>query len=239
MADEPEVEDIAPTPAPLPDQLSPGKFDVADWLADVSYAGKTVEVFKQGQRLAELAELLEFIEKQEAVEEMMRRQLTKPVQIGAITDEQPSEQTQTLVQASATAEAIIEDLKGTGMLVVLQGLAPAERELVEKAVITTLKPAPAKFEEIDGEKVLLSEAHKGGREHPEFGKRIEHALIAKSIEKVGRENRWDESDWTPERVETDLQGKLLGPEYRRIANAAYEVNYVNYEIDQKVTLDFS
>lgn len=225
--------DSAVTDAPL----QPDVFDVAAWLDDTSYSGKKVEVFNRGQQLADLAELLEFIEARTAEKEQQSRQLTKPIAPKSIADDAEPEIDQLISDAQSQADAILESLKGTGATFYVQGVAPEVRRVMEEKIERSLKPVAAVYEGEGDERVQVEPPVLAGRQHPKFNETLEFELIARSIQKVEQGGKITDKKWTPEEVGA-LKGKLHGPEYRRLANATFDVNFFAYDIDSKVTLDF-
>lgn len=217
--------------------LAPESFDVNDWLNDTEYATKTVEVFNKGELLQELAELSEFVAKQHDLIE--RRKVNKQALIGSIADENDGVDYEALIaEAERSVDAIVESMRGTGIVVHLRGIAPGRRKVIEDKISRSIKPKPAKYEEIEGERVVVEEAVPGGRQSPEWATIYAIELTAVSIVKIVSANGAVQE--APVSVDTvrAMSERLITPEFTRLANAAYESNFYSYDIDSKVTVDF-
>lgn len=218
-------------PAAVASVLSAETFDVNSWLADTSYAGKIIEVFNNGDKLAAISELEAFIRNQNERRDRDARQL-----VSSITDE--DEVTGLITEAEQKIDALMASLIGTGMKIYFRGVAPKVREILEEKTARGLKPKAAVYEEIDGEKLLIEEGHSGGKNHPDFSTEYAFALTAATIIKLEFPNgATDEHKHTVDEVK-NYKGTLHGMEYRRIANAAFDANFHSYEIDGRVTVDF-
>lgn len=211
--------------------LAPDAFDLESWLDGTVYSGKRVEIFNRTDRLAEVAELTEFLEQQKAAQKENERQLIAPQ---SIADEPLAD---LIAGAEAQVDAIVESLKGTGIVFDLVGISPGERDVLEARVARGLKPRAAVYE-VDGEeKLLVTEAEGSGRAHPRFNDEVSYALAEKSIKQAALPGGRVMPPFDREALEK-LKGRVHGFEWRRLMNAVFEVNYFSYDIDSKVTLDF-
>lgn len=214
---------------------SPESFDVLDWLGDTAYADDSIEIYNNGPVLKEIGEIQADIANWEEEQRNATKNLLR--QPGAITDEEQRAD-ELIEELRERVSVLYASLKGTGATFNLLGLAPVKRDLERKKIAKSLKPAKPKFEDIDGEKVLVEEGHEGGLQHPEFDVTFENWLVANSISSVTRGGKESPGGMTPEKV-AKLRETLHTSEFRRLAAKVYDLNYFSVEIDQAVTSDFS
>lgn len=214
------------------EDISVETFELGDWLTGATYHGKEVEIFRDGDRLTEMAELLELVERQTAAVAEQKRNLIG--QDKSITDADPQD---IIDEAQARADEILESMRGTGMTFRLRGISPGERAVLEQKIARGFKPKPAKYEVIDGQKLEVEPATQGGTHHPEFSKAFAFALLSKCIVSVTVGGNHVADTFTPEQIE-NIRNTVLLPEYNRLSNALYDVNHAAYNIDSKVTVDF-
>lgn len=200
-------------------------FDVAAWLAGATYAHKSVEIFRDNDKLLAIAELQETITEVKKAKRESGRNLES---IADITD--------AVAEAEDAIASILASLKGTGIVFDVQGIEPGELKLIGDTVARKMKPVKAAvYDEESG--AIITEAHKGGREHPDYAKRFEEKLIARCIQGIttgGRALPVLDAEGVK-----NLRDKIHPMEFRRLSNTVSDLNYSAYDIDKEVTVDFS
>lgn len=204
-----------------PMQKALDEFSVDQWLDDATQAEDSIEIYNNGRLVKDLLELTQFIDNQrEKAKEDSRQLLTN----SSIADEAEISQ-----EVLDKIDALREELHGTGMVFHLKGIAPAERDMLDKKVQRSLKAVKASED---------TPAIPGGIEHPDYRDKWTETLIAKCIDKVvSPTGAVDSTKWTPERV-AKLRN-LPGVEFIRLSNAVFGAVFMTYEIEKLVDLDFS
>lgn len=222
------TEEIAP---PVAAALSSDVFDVNAWLADTNYAEDSVEVYNNGTLLRELSDLTDA-----AAQLQERVNANEKAVIKSIIDEQSTEIAAKLEQASEQIELLRESLRGTGVTFHFQGIPPEKRRLLQKALEKTLKEKPPV---VDDDGNITEPGYSGGSAHPDFPGKWETTLIRESFVKmVSMNGSVSDAKLTDEDIES-LHGQMLDPEWVRLSNCAFDVNFYQYDIDRLVDIDFS
>lgn len=223
--------------------LSPESFDVLDWLGGVNYPKKKTEIFRDGQNLMEMAELIQFVrDNRERAEVLSQKKNLLGMSTMSIGDDEDEDNEgkrllALVEEAQEKADAILEGLRGTGTTFVVEGISPGEREVLAKKVARSLKSL--KEDRYDGDE-LVESAHAGGEGHPEYNGRLALQYATKCIKGIiGADGKTVVPVKFSLKDVEEMREKLLSPEFNRLINTVFEVNYVAYEIDSKVTVDFS
>lgn len=227
-------------------ELTDDNWSLDDWLDGTEYAEVLIEVFNKGDLLSDLDELLKFIQSEE--QEAEARRANAKLIGGSITDEQTTAGNEEVAtEAKEQVDKIIAELKGTGVIYHLRGISPGERKAIEEKITRAMKPRPAQFEDIEGERMEVRAAEAGGRQHPRWFVEVGYELAAKSIIGVTPPASAKDGERPAERaislsvedIKDKLEAKLGGSEWARLIGGVYDVNYYSYDIDAKVTVDFS
>lgn len=230
------MSDTTPTTSPEA-QAVLDDFDVFEWLNETQLPVTTVEVYNDGDTIAQLTELTQFVK---ATDEMWRANKDRKLAPKSIADDD-QERSSAYVEAVAKIKELREKLLPSALTFNLKGMSNGERQVLIKSLARKFKKRDAVAQELDDKGEVVKEgfdAIPGGEQHPDFGTALQNELIARCITGVTRGGKSIPKKFSVDEIEK-LRVSLPGLEFTRLSNTVYDLNYSAYQIDQLVTEDFS
>jgi len=203
------------------------ELDIMSWLGEAANATGEIELYRDGPLLVELQELTDMVDDLRDARKRQAAQLLAP-DVQSIADEGSS----AIDNAVARIEEIREALKGSGTTWHLEGISPGDRDAAANKL--------AKDSRFRAKKASEDEpAVPGGSDHPDYADAWRDLLMSKSIKKVVAPNgAVSTKHFSPEECGR-LRFQLPGAEFSRLSSKIARLNYISYDIERLVDVDFS